>query len=184
MASIWEVIAGGDADELVSALRSNPALANECSPRGMTPLVLATQANNFCAMEIILNCGGSPTMSTSIRSAVSGRLDSGVVPIMFASTKEAIRLLVGAGADVNVTDENGRSVFLRVNALFDSSLAEELIAAGAVPTPEQVKWLAGQASEELKFRESKAQGPLERIAQLRDFIGWTEKWLTSSSSGL
>ena len=183
MKSIWEIIGSGNNEELAEALRASPVAASEISSRGILPLILATQANNVGAMRMIIAAGASAGATTSIRSAVSGRLDRDASPIMFATSLDALRVLVVAGADVNAVDAEGRTVFLRLGFVFDAALLEELIIAGVAPSLEDVKRLADTAREELDFRVANGPDSTERVGTLREFTRWCDAW-SSGSRGL
>jgi hypothetical protein len=94
---------------------------------------------------------------------------------MFATSRDALEVLIAAGADVNAVDGNGRTVFSRIGAGYNATLLDVLVAAGATPTRDEVTSLADRAAEELEFRGSHARASGERIDQLREFKRWCEE---------
>lgn len=172
MRTIWEIIGDGSEVELLDFLRANPNEANVASSRGMVPTILAVQTGAVEKARILLANGADVNRSAVIRSPVSGRVDAGVVPIMFVSTVEMLNLLIDAGARVDIADSVGKTVFLRVASSFNTELAERLVQLGARPQKSHLEWLASNAEEERSFRQSTSARADGRISMLLSFEAW------------
>ena len=95
----------------VAALRralATGADPNEPHPRaGTLPLQLACQGNAIEAIEVLLGAGAKADAVFTRVSRVDGRTFANHTPLMYAESVEAAKLLMSAGAKLEVADEKG-----------------------------------------------------------------------------
>jgi hypothetical protein len=104
----------------IEAAVIDAALQRGTKPDLTQALGIAAQAGDAKRLQAVLARGGD----------ASGRLTSGLTPLMVALSPEVIRLLAAAGADVNAVADNGATA-LRMAESEDVALA--LLAAKANP---------------------------------------------------
>lgn len=177
MNNVWSAIGNGDAGELSEILSRCPDLINEASPRGMLPLVLAVQMDAVPIIRLLIDNGAKVNAVTNIKSVSSGRIDKGVSPIMYASSLAAINLLLEAGADLNLTDGNGMTAFLRVAKLMKVGLVERMVELGYSPRLDHVQWLLASAEDELSYRKKASSDVEGRISELEAMMAWCRSFV-------
>lgn len=176
MADIWDAIAASDQAGVASLVTASPQLVGAVSPRGITPLILAVQADYQEVCKLLLDFGADPNQLVDIRSPVSGRVDKRVSAVMFASSVPVLEMLVKAGADINLIDGNGRSVFLRIATSYDERLASRVMELGGIVQERHFLWLLDLIKEELEFRVSQNEMS-DRTVMLKNMSVWCESRL-------
>lgn len=81
---------------------------------GVTALLFSVREDYVDGTREILQCGANPNKRLVVRSPVSGRIDVGVVPLMYAESLEMVKALVDFGASFDPIDSNGLSVLSRI----------------------------------------------------------------------
>jgi ankyrin repeat protein len=124
--TVFEACAAGEIERAERLLDADPALVNEFSPDGWTPLHLAAFFGHAKLVEYLLGKGAvatavsrNPNENTPLHSALAG------------NHKFAAGLLLGAGSDINAADGAGwRPIHI---AAFNNNLdaVKTLIAQGA-----------------------------------------------------
>jgi ankyrin repeat protein len=74
---------------------------------GHTPLQIACEGNAEAAAIALLQGGANPNQRFTKSSLVTGAVYKDRVALMYAKSEPLIRILVGAGADVNLADSEG-----------------------------------------------------------------------------
>ena len=125
---VFTASAVGDVDRLVDLLDGEPSLATAYAADGFFPLGLAAYFGQPDAVRLLLERGAdvgavadNPMRIQALHAAVAGR------------SLEAVRLLVGAGADVNAGQHGGWTPLMGAAAHGDAEIVEVLLAAGADP---------------------------------------------------
>jgi ankyrin repeat protein len=170
---------------LVAALDGDVATITQliddgCDPNWAAPKVGNTALYNACycdkldAVNALLMRGADPNQRITYRSPVDGRLESGVVAIMFCRSPEVVCSLAKAHADVNVADAAGITALMRFAYWGKDKVALELLRAGADPTltTPTGKTASGIAIERKKWYEDIPGGPAlrERLRQYDTII--------------
>ena len=159
-------------EELLDA-GANPNFAHP--QYGNTPLSRACFTNRVDVVERLLQRGADPNLRITYSSPVDGRVEKGIVALMFARSLEVVTALLEAGADPNVQFEDGSTPLMRAVLATPPSAVEALLAAGANPQAKdrrgltaadlvrrRLDWLrSSQASESPKGKKRAAD--LERI---------------------
>jgi ankyrin repeat protein len=151
----WNVLPGLGAGriELVKALLehgADPNLRMKTAPpragatknpqlpelAGATPFFLAAMAGDAAVMQVLLDAGADPSLTTAVRStplmaaAGAGR-NLGENSLKQAPLLEAAKLAVKAGADVNAADEMGNTALHYAAYLRVDSVVQFLVENGA-----------------------------------------------------
>jgi ankyrin repeat protein len=98
---------------------------------GNTPLSRACFTNRVEIIERLLQRGADPNLRITYRSPVDGRVEKGVVALMFARSLEAVSALLEAGADPNIADEEGATPLMRAVLATPPAAVRALLASGA-----------------------------------------------------
>lgn len=142
--TFYEATALGKNDIVEASLKENPALVNDFSDDGFTPLGLASYFGNEDGVRLLLLNGADPNVSSKngynvypIHSAVAANYD------MIA------KMLLEAGADVNVVQMSGATPLHSAAHNGNIDLLIVLLEAGANvnATTEDGKTAADKASE-------------------------------------
>jgi cytohesin len=126
-----------------------------CDPNLPHPLYGNTPLSNACftdrveVVKRLLERGADPNLRITYSSPVDGRVEKGIVALMFARSFEVVRVLLEGGADPNVHDEDGRTPLMRVVLAAPPAAVEALLAAGADP---QVRSRRGDSAADLVMR--------------------------------
>jgi ankyrin repeat protein len=105
---------------------------NASHPRyGNTPLSSACFTNRPEIIKRLLQSGADPNLRITYRSPVDGRVEKGVVALMFSRSLEAVTALLEAGADPSVHAEEGTTPLMRAVLASPPAAVEALLAAGA-----------------------------------------------------
>jgi len=126
---VFDAAAVGDADRLRQLLDADPAAATAYASDGFFPLALAAYFGRPAAVQVLLE-GGADVSATArnpmrvqpLHAAVAGR------------HLDVVRVLVEAGADVNVHQHGGWTPLMGAAAHGDVETVDLLLAHGADPT--------------------------------------------------
>jgi len=130
---LLQAAGAGDVAELARLMDSG------CDPNVVHPMTGATALYNACVggrvdvVRLLLQRGADPNKRITYHSPVDGRIESGLVALMVASSPEVAALLLDAGADPSVRDDAGRTVLMRLVGAAPSKTFDFLIRAGADP---------------------------------------------------
>jgi ankyrin repeat protein len=98
---------------------------------GNTALSSACFTNRVEVIKRLLQRGADPNLRITYRSPVDGRVEKGVVALMFSRSLEAVTALLEAGADPSVHDEEGTTPLMRAALATPPAAVAALLAAGA-----------------------------------------------------
>ena len=127
-----DAAARGDVARVVDELIDAGSDPNFAHPQyGNTPLSRACFMNRVEVVKRLLQRGADPNLRITYRSPVDGRVEKGVVALMFSRSLEAVTALLEAGADPNVHDEEGTTPLMRAVLATPPAAVEALLAAGA-----------------------------------------------------
>jgi ankyrin repeat protein len=166
---IFQVAVEPDLTRLVALLDAG-ADPNSVNPTvGNTLLYNACLGDRLDAVLLLLARGADPNQRMVYRSPVDGRIEQGVVALMFARSAEVALALLDAGADPNAQDTAGRTALMRAVVGGTAEQVKVLIAAGASVTARdkrgtkaadavmaRLQWLVDFHSS-LKEKEAKAR---------------------------
>lgn len=125
---VFEAAAVGDVGRLATLLDADPSLANAYAGDGFFPLALAAFFGQPASVRLLLDRGAD--VGATARNAMRVQaLHSAVA----ARNAEAARLLVEAGADVNVHQHGGWTPLQGAAAHGDEAIVALLLAHGAEP---------------------------------------------------
>ncbi|MGE3309781.1 MAG: ankyrin repeat domain-containing protein [Limisphaerales bacterium] len=125
--------------EVLLAHKADP---NAAAPRGQNeggfsrlwmngaPLNAAVGLNRLDLMQLLLDKGADPNNRDDGEGQTK---DSGYPPLRFATSPEAVRLLLARGADPNLPGSNGTTLLHQAAASGDLAIVEILLQAGATP---------------------------------------------------
>ena len=131
---IFQAAVDPDLTQLVVLLNSG-ADPNSVNPNaGNTLLYNACFGDRLDVVRLLLAHGADPNKRMVYRSGVDGRVDEGVVTLMYAHSAEVALALLGAGADPNAQDMEGRTALMRAVVAGTIEQVKVLIAAGASVT--------------------------------------------------
>jgi len=125
--------------------------ALEGDVNGDTPLHAATSAGSAECCEMILKCA---------KSAVHTQISIGMTPSHLARTRDCLRVLYRYGADLTITDSNGRSPLFVACAMNRADCAEYLIDC------------LDQDETSLTIRDTRGDTPLHASA-CNGSVGWS-----------
>jgi uncharacterized protein len=121
----------GDTDQIRSLL-SYGIDPNYVDPAvGNSALYNATYCDQVDAMKLLLDRGADPNLPLNYHSPVDNRWERHVVVLMYARSLDAARTLIEAGADVDATDELGRSPLICAVRRGNGAIVTALLEAGA-----------------------------------------------------
>lgn len=123
---IIQAIASGKISSLERIVERHPSIVNTRNVYGVSPIVFAVKEGDTLAVQALIDAGAKVNESHDLLSPVSGRLDSGVLPLMFAASIPMVDLLVSRGAQAFLTDSYGRTCIDRL-AIDDPNLAKYLL---------------------------------------------------------
>lgn len=132
--AIRHAVAAGDSARVVALLDAHPALLESRDPTGWTPLQEAAYRGNAAMVRLLLSRGAH----------VEARENGGRTALIWATgwgdDLETARLLLDAGADVNVSTPMGESVLMSTLMFGSEQMVDLLLDRGArLPTaPSQV----------------------------------------------
>jgi ankyrin repeat protein len=98
---------------------------------GNTPLSGACFTNRVEVVRRLLQRGADPNLRITYRSPVDGRVEKGVVALMFARSLEAVTVLLEGGADPNIQADEGVTPLMRAVLAAPPAAVDALLAAGA-----------------------------------------------------
>jgi len=100
-ADVYEAIEAGNASEVAALLRrgANPNRIGAGGLVGGTPLTWATQKSDLKIMKVLIQGGAD----------VNKRIDGNYTALMLAPTPEAAQLLLHAGANPQLQNEDGQT---------------------------------------------------------------------------
>jgi ankyrin repeat protein len=145
---------------LEAAAQGNIAMVEEllnagCDPNiahpqyGNTPLSRACFTDRVEVIKRLLKGGADPNLRITYSSPVDGRVEKGVVALMFARSLAAVTALLEAGADPNLQDEEGATPLMRAVLATPPAAVVALLAAGANA---QHRKLSGDTAADLVSR--------------------------------
>jgi ankyrin repeat protein len=120
---IFEIVRGGDVDELEAYNELYPKNLNKENDQGYTPLMLAAYHGNAETATYLVHHGAD----------LNGESKYGT-PIMAATIKgnnDIVKLLLAQGADLNKSDSNGTTALLYTSIFSLNEIAELLLKGGA-----------------------------------------------------
>src|SRR5262245_59975626 len=130
-ADLFECAYENDVDGLHRALAAG-AVANDAPPRaGTLPLQLACQGNAIAAVKALLDSGATAAAVLTRAPRVDGRIFANHSPLMYAESVEAAKLLLDAGADLEVADERGWTALVCAAHAGNLALVRYLLERGA-----------------------------------------------------
>jgi ankyrin repeat protein len=148
--AIFRAVGDPDLKRLVALLDAG-ADPNSVNPDvGNTPLYNACFGDHLDAVRLLLARGADPNKRIVYRSPVDGRVEEGVVALMFARSAEVALALLGAGADPNAQDAAGRTALMRAAVGGTPEQVTVLIVAGANVTARDKK--GATAADAVKAR--------------------------------
>lgn len=129
---------GTDVAGVVAALAGAGASVDEENNDGITPLILASRKARPDLVKLLLEHGAEPSIrgaagNTALIFACEGRHASDNDPTYTSRMEECIRLLVGAGADINAANDLGETSLHWAATLLNERVAEVLLELGADP---------------------------------------------------
>ena len=129
---------GTDVAGIVAALAGAGASGDDENNDGITPLILASRNARPDLVKLLLAHGAEPNIrgaagNTALIFASEGRHESGNDPTDTSRMEECIRLLVGAGADINAANDRGETSLHWAANLLNERVAEALLELGADP---------------------------------------------------
>lgn len=136
---------------------ADPNCEEEQFGTGRTPLYAACLSNRVQVIEALLNHGADPNKRFTYHSPVDGRVEADAVAIHYASSAEAVKLLIDAGADVNAAGATGTTALMRAALFGKVEAVRALLAAGADPLLKQNKRRGRKASNARDLAESKIE---------------------------
>jgi ankyrin repeat protein len=142
---------------------ADPNCEEEQFGTGRTPLYAACLSNRVKVIEALLNQGADPNKRFIYRSPVDGRVEADAVAIHYASSAEAVKLLVNAGADVNAAGKTGITALMRAAFNGKVDAVRALLEAGASPFTRQNKRRGRAAMTARELAESKIEFWKEHI---------------------
>lgn len=101
---------------------------------GTLLLQIACQFNALDCIEVLLVAGADPSKRFTWVSRVDGRTFKDHVPLMYAESVQAARLLVGAGADLEPRDEKGWTPLVYSANAGDIERFKYLLSCGSDPS--------------------------------------------------
>ena len=116
LAAIW-----GGKEESIRLLLSWGADINQQDMNYCTALTLAAGSSNPFILELLIKAGGDVNTPGGRRKT----------PLMIAESTECVKLLLEAGAHVNLLDDDGRSALMGAARLCCPEVVELLLRAGA-----------------------------------------------------
>lgn len=130
---IFEAAAVGSVERIEALIANDPALVQAANGNGFMPLGLAAFFGRAQAVRALLTLGAEINCimqskvpyvpsNTALHAAVAG-----------GPHREAVEVLVGAGADVNALDSNGHTPLHSAAFNNDGALVAYLVAHGADP---------------------------------------------------
>lgn len=133
--ALFDAVSRGDRERLRSAIAAG-ADPNAVSKYGSSLLYSACFADQTGALEALLAAGADPNLRMTYRSPVDGRVEVGLVALMVCRSSVAVAILLGAGAQPNVSDIHGSTPLMRAALAAGAEAVELLIRAGADPRAE------------------------------------------------
>jgi ankyrin repeat protein len=125
---------------------------NAVSGHGNSVLYNACFADQLQAIAALLARGADPNRRMTYHSPVDGRVEVGVVALMVCRSAAAVETLLAAGADPNVSDNQGSTPLMRAALAAGPEAVALLLKAGANPA---AKDAAGRtAADRVKQRLS------------------------------
>jgi ankyrin repeat protein len=158
-------------------------LDSGCDPDVVHPTTGASALYNACfgsqleAVRLLLARGADPNKKLTYRSPVDGRVETGVVALMLASSAPVVELLLQAGADPKARADDGRTVLMRLIGAASSEVIRQLIRAGADATARanDGRSAADVVREKLEWWQRFAPTKmLEHQADLREILALLE----------
>jgi ankyrin repeat protein len=98
---------------------------------GHTPLYNACIGDHLDAVKLLIACGADPNRRLTYHSPVDGRIEKDIAVLMVARSEGVIDALIGAGADPNARDAQGRTALMRMVLAGNVEAVEALLRAGA-----------------------------------------------------
>jgi ankyrin repeat protein len=106
---------------------------NYVGESGNTPLYNACVSNKIEAIEALLELGADPNQRITYRSSVDKLVETDRLPIMYALSPGAVKLLLARGVDVNAVDAIGVTALMLAAWRGNLDPVASLLAAGANP---------------------------------------------------
>jgi ankyrin repeat protein len=104
---------------------------------GHTPLYNACFGDSTDAVALLLKRGADPNKKFDYHSFIDGRVERGLTAIMLAQSPKVALALINAGAEVNISDFDGRTPLMRAAFRGHTEVVSVLLAAGASPTAQK-----------------------------------------------
>ncbi|KAI0855609.1 ankyrin [Xylaria cubensis] len=145
--SLYEALTKGSDADLERALNENPALANEPTEFGLTPLHRATKLGRCSAMKLLLLRGADPN-----KRDVFWRAPLHLA--ILANNSEAIQILLPFASDINLLDRRGRNP-LELAIWWSSSKIISLLLSSSINKGKLIRDGPWNAFEWLARREKK-----------------------------
>jgi ankyrin repeat protein len=124
--TIPELIAMGEKEELLEAMRSKPFRLSEPDSTGRVPLHYAAKLGGNDILESLLDMGAKP-------DAKNKEAQTPLHVVVEKGNRKGVELLLKAGADVDCTDEHGDTPLHYAAGEEQAKLVADLLEAGADP---------------------------------------------------
>jgi ankyrin repeat protein len=134
---LFQAAAGHDVETLRRLLDAGENPNAVAVGRGFTPLYNACFGGGFApekslvTVRLLLERGADPNQRFEFDSHIDGRLERNLTAMMVAPTEEVARVLLDAGAEVNVADGNGMTPLMRAAGSGRVGVVRVLLERGA-----------------------------------------------------
>jgi len=99
--------------------------------RGHTPLYNAYFVDSVAAVRLLIQYGADPNLKFEYHSPMDGRVETDLVALMFAGSLDVAKVLMDAGAAVNVRDGDGVTPLMRAARRGAPDVVRMFLQAGA-----------------------------------------------------
>lgn len=174
MSDLFGLILSGDVSSVEKGLHDDPGSIRRVSPTGFTPLIMAVQEDNEAIVELLLREGADVNQSADIKSIASGRIQKGILPLMFCESEGVVELLLRFGANPGLRDSKGWTAFMHCCMSLNIGMVERVLSAGYAPSEEEIRTLLNFIRDEIKSRNSMGPTSGGRLGRLISFSSWAE----------
>ncbi len=105
---------------------------NTQHPRaGTTPLEMACKGDALDAIRLLIEFGADPSLATTRKSRVDGRIFKDMTPLMHVKSTAAAQILLDAGAAIDAADGKGCTPLVHAVNKYDVDMVRYFIKRGA-----------------------------------------------------